>query len=293
MTGTQANYVFTSECYYFIHLKEYLLLAVAIFVSFVFVVWLANLLLRANQRLSSISRREKKQLLLHHPNTAALLSTSATTNGSLPHKDEKGNDQPASMMEQLVPEIMQHTLSYLDYRSLCNMSMTCSVLRRVANDDSVWKAVFHKDFTAEQDAVVPPNEWKAHYSVTKAVADVNMSFYKKFKAKSLRGMSSIWLQADYVKCIHPGGELLSGYDMVMENWKVVFNWIQHFDFSLDEVRVRVRGDVAWVTVKEFVNASVPLLSTNCFELHNGEWFMVHRHSSPQMEAGGVDFGQIG
>jgi hypothetical protein len=56
MTGTQANYVFTSECYYFIHLKEYLLLAVAIFVSFVFVVWLANLLLRANQRLSSISR---------------------------------------------------------------------------------------------------------------------------------------------------------------------------------------------------------------------------------------------
>lgn len=24
------------------------------------------------------------------------------------------------------------------------MSMTCSVLRRVANDDSVWKAVFHK-----------------------------------------------------------------------------------------------------------------------------------------------------
>ncbi len=89
-------------------------------------------------------RREKRQPLLHHPNTAALLSTSATTNGSLPHKDEKGNDQPASMMEQLVPEIMQHTLSYLDYRSLCNMSMTCSVLRRVANDDSVWKAVFHK-----------------------------------------------------------------------------------------------------------------------------------------------------
>jgi hypothetical protein len=89
-------------------------------------------------------RREKRQLLLHHPNTPALLSTSATTNGSLPHKDEKGNDQPASMMEQLVPEIMQHTLSYLDYRSLCNMSMTCSVLRRVANDDSVWKAVFHK-----------------------------------------------------------------------------------------------------------------------------------------------------
>jgi 6-phosphogluconolactonase (cycloisomerase 2 family) len=83
----------------------------------------------------------------------------------------------------------------------------CFLISDILKKIVIWST---QDFTAEQDAVVPPNEWKAHYSVTKAVADVNMSFYKKFKAKSLRGMSSIWLQADYVKCIHPGGELLSG-----------------------------------------------------------------------------------
>lgn len=69
---------------------------------------------------------------------------------------------------------------------------------------------FYQDFSGEQDTVVAANKWKAHYAVTKAVADANKTFYKKFKAKSLRGMSKLWLQADYVKCIHPGGELLSG-----------------------------------------------------------------------------------
>lgn len=50
----------------------------------------------------------------------------------------------ASMMEQLVPEIMTHALSYLDYRSLCRLSMTNSLMRKAANDDNAWKALYHK-----------------------------------------------------------------------------------------------------------------------------------------------------
>lgn len=50
----------------------------------------------------------------------------------------------ASMMEQLVPEITMHALSYLDYSSLCRLSMTNSLMRRAANDDNAWKALYHK-----------------------------------------------------------------------------------------------------------------------------------------------------
>ncbi|GJW42115.1 F-box protein SKIP8-like protein isoform X1 [Tanacetum coccineum] len=50
----------------------------------------------------------------------------------------------ASMMEQLVPEITTHALSYLDYPSLCRLSMTNSSMRRAANDDNAWKALYHK-----------------------------------------------------------------------------------------------------------------------------------------------------
>ncbi|KAG6553127.1 hypothetical protein Mapa_005465 [Marchantia paleacea] len=223
----------------------------------------------------------------------ATKSASSISNSAVLVMNGVGNEhmeKHSSMVEELVPEITHHALSYLDYKSLCRVSMTNSAMRRVANDDSAWRALYHKDFTVEQDSVIPRNGWKAHYAVTKAVSEINRNFYKKFKAKSLRGMSRLWLKADYVKCIHPGGELLSGYEVIMENWRVVFNWSQRYDFQLKDVRVRVVGDMAWVTAKEFVNASrQPLLATNCYELHDGQWFIVHHHSSPQMEGGGADF----
>ncbi|CAN4077552.1 unnamed protein product [Withania somnifera] len=54
----------------------------------------------------------------------------------------------ASMMEQLVPEITTHALSYLDYPSLCRLSMTNSLMRKAANDDNAWKALYHKVYNA-------------------------------------------------------------------------------------------------------------------------------------------------
>ncbi|KAJ7523274.1 hypothetical protein O6H91_18G044800 [Diphasiastrum complanatum] len=226
----------------------------------------------------------------HHPSTSVPYVKASMKLD----KQQLNLSSDASMMEQLVPEITHHALSYLDFKSLCSMSMTNSVMRKAANDDSAWKALYHKDFTVEQSSIIPPHGWKAHYAVTKAVADVNKSFYKKFRAKSLRGMSRLWLRADYVKCIHPGGEILSGYETVIENWRLVFNWSQRYDFQLQDVRVRVYGDMAWVTLKEYVNASEePLLATNCFEFHGGQWYIVHHHSSPQLEAPGADYGLFG
>lgn len=195
----------------------------------------------------------------------------------------------ASIMEQLVPEITQHMLSYLDFKSLCNVSLTNSCMRRVANDDSIWKGLFHKDFTVEQSCVTPPLGWKAHYAVTKAILEINRNFYKSFHAKSIKGMSRLWLHSDYVKCTHPNGACLSGYDSIMEYWRTVFSWNQRFEFDLQLERARVFGDVAWVTLKEFINSSTePLLTTNVFELHHDHWYMVHHHSSLQVDA--VDFG---
>lgn len=197
----------------------------------------------------------------------------------------------ASIMEQLVPEITQHMLSYLDYRSLCNVSMTNSCMQRAANDDSAWKALFQKDFTMEQTSTVVPCGWKAHYAVTKAVLEANKSFYRSFHAKSIKGMSCLWLHSDYVKCIHPGGELLSGYEAIMESWRSVLSWRQNLEFDLQEERARVFGNMAWVTVKVFINSSAePLFTTNVYEFHDGQWYMVHHHSSPQLVRGNFEFG---
>ncbi|CAO2177050.1 unnamed protein product [Urochloa humidicola] len=190
----------------------------------------------------------------------------------------------ASMMEQLVPEITTHALSYLDYTSLCRLSMTNSAMRRAANDDGAWKVLYHKDFTVEQGTINPPNGWKAYYAATKAIMNLNAEFYNIIREGSLPAMSQFWLDADYVKCIHANGEFLNGYNAVMVGWSLLFNWGQDggqgVAFQIRDVRVRVLGEVAWVYLKANVNLDPVMCHvTNVFEFHNGRWYMVHHHGS--------------
>ncbi|KAL0408031.1 UNVERIFIED_CONTAM: F-box protein SKIP8 [Sesamum radiatum] len=193
----------------------------------------------------------------------------------------------ASMMEQLVPEITTHALSYLDYPSLCRLSMTNSLMRKAANDDNAWKALYHKDFTLEQDSVIPANGWKAYYAATRAIVNINAEFFRIVKERSLPAMGQLWLNADYVKCFHATGESFSGYNAVMESWQLAFTWDNVADFQIRDVRARVLADVAWVTMNAYVDMeNGPYLMTNVYEFHNGRWYMVHHHSSAILIHGG-------
>ncbi|XP_030540232.1 F-box protein SKIP8 [Rhodamnia argentea] len=195
----------------------------------------------------------------------------------------------ASMMEQLVPEITTHALSYLDYPSLCRLSMTNSLMRKAANDDNAWKALYHKDFTLEQNSVTPVNGWKAYYAATRAIVNINSKFFNVIRERALQSMSRLWHNADYVKCVHASGEIFSGYNAVIQSWQLAFNWEQGVDFQVRDVRVRVLTDMAWVTMKTFVDMDTgPFNVTNVFEFHNGQWYMVHHHSSVMLIDGDVD-----
>ncbi|KAJ7945064.1 F-box protein SKIP8 [Quillaja saponaria] len=186
----------------------------------------------------------------------------------------------ASMMEELVPEITTHALSYLDYPSLCRLSMTNSLMRKAANDDNAWKSLYHKDFTLEQDSVIPVNGWKAYYAATRAIVIINTEFFNIIRERSLPAMSRFWLDSDYVKCIHASGEFFSGYNAVIQSWQFLFNWEQGINFQVRDVRVRILTDMAWVTMKTYVDIDTgPFSTTNVFEFRSGQWYMVHHHSS--------------
>nr|XP_043640292.1 F-box protein SKIP8 isoform X2 [Erigeron canadensis]XP_043640293.1 F-box protein SKIP8 isoform X2 [Erigeron canadensis] len=191
----------------------------------------------------------------------------------------------ASMMEQLVPEITTHALSYLDFPSLCRLSMTNSSMRKAANDDNAWKALYHKDFTLEQGSVIPANGWKAYYAATRAIMNTNQQFFDIIRERSLPDMGRFWLNADYVKCIHASGELFSGYSGVLGSWQLAFNWEQ-LNFQVRDVRSRVLPGIAWVTMKAHVGVDHGTMNmTNVFEFHNDQWLMVHHHSSLMLENG--------
>ncbi|KMT11890.1 hypothetical protein BVRB_5g098580 [Beta vulgaris subsp. vulgaris] len=220
-----------------------------------------------------------------------VLTSDSTENGlEMPALLASEKQTGASMMEQLVPEITTHALSYLDYPSLCRLSMTNSHMRKAANDDNAWKALYHKDFTLEQDSVRPANGWKAYYAATRAIVNINAEFFNIIRERSVQAMSRFWLNVDYVKCIHASGELFTGYNAVIESWQIAFNWVQQADgFQLRDVRARILTDMAWVTMKTYVDVNAgPYNVTNVFEHHNGRWYMVHHHCSMMLVDEDVD-----
>lgn len=75
---------------------------------------------------------------------------------------------------------------------------------------------------------------------------------------------------------------------MLGSWQLAFNWEPAVDFEVRDVRSRVLSDVAWVTMKAYVGMEHnPLNVTNVFELHNGQWYMVHHHSSVMLANAGV------
>ncbi|KAL6501778.1 F-box protein skip8 [Orobanche gracilis] len=223
------------------------------------------------------------------------LMSGCRVGGGTENSGERAVDRQmgTSMMEQLVPEITTHALSYLDYPSLCRLSMTNSLMRKAANDDNAWKALYRKkcsvakDFTLEQDHVIPPNGWKAYYAATKAIVNVNSEFFGIIRERSLQSMGQFWLNADYVKCCFASGASFSGYNAVMESWQLVFSWGNVADLQIRDVRTRVVSNMAWVTMKAYIGiAPGPYNLTSIYEFHNGRWCMVHHHSTALLVHGG-------
>ncbi len=123
------------------------------------------------------------------------------------------------------------------------------------------------------------------------VNEVNQRFYEAFESLDITRMESIWVREDYIKCVHPGWALLSGWDAVMESWRRIFENTERMRFTLTNVETRIQGSLAWVTLYENLasrlqgeaNAAV-VLATNIYEQRADGWFMVHHHGSPVMMA---------
>ncbi len=120
-----------------------------------------------------------------------------------------------------------------------------------------------------------------------AVSDANRRFYKALEHLDLREMERVWLHEDWVKCIHPGWEMITGWPEIYRSWALIFEHTQSMRIILTDVAVEMVGDVAWVTCLENITAyhdegMTPGLAqaTNIFLRHRGDWLLVHHHASP-------------
>ena len=119
------------------------------------------------------------------------------------------------------------------------------------------------------------------------VLAANRTFYVALHSLDMTLMAQVWLHEDWVKCLHPGWDLLMGWDEVRGSWEGIFHSTDQMMMSITRPLVHVAGDVAWISCLENVTtasqndfSSALVEATNIFQRRQGRWFLVHHHCTP-------------
>lgn len=120
-----------------------------------------------------------------------------------------------------------------------------------------------------------------------SVEEANTAFYRALESGLLGRMEEVWAHEDWVRCVHPGWDLLTGWNRVRESWEMIFESGQKLRATPSDVWVHTDGDFAWVTCTENITVfnetsfdSALAAATNLFIRSEGRWLMVHHHASP-------------
>ena len=116
---------------------------------------------------------------------------------------------------------------------------------------------------------------------------VNDRFYKALEELDLEQMQRLWLHEPWVRCIHPGWDVLVGWEQVRESLEQIFASAGWMRVTPTECNIHVFGDVGMVACAENITASrdsdvgvAVAQATNLFRRTPEGWRMFHHHASP-------------
>jgi ketosteroid isomerase-like protein len=119
-----------------------------------------------------------------------------------------------------------------------------------------------------------------------AVEAINAQFYKALEKCDLNAMEKLWLHESWVRCVHPGSELIVGWDEIRESWEAIFANTKGMRLSLSNTFIKIMGEFAWVECTEDIATffeqgftSGQAQATNLYLKVNEQWLMVHHHAS--------------
>lgn len=119
------------------------------------------------------------------------------------------------------------------------------------------------------------------------VLAANQRFYAALENLNLEAMEAVWLHEEWVACVHPGWELLEGWEDVRESWRRIFENTRRMKVVISNVSVRVEAGIGWVNCVEQVTSSFEtgfstawVQATNIYVERDGNWRLVHHHASP-------------
>ena len=118
------------------------------------------------------------------------------------------------------------------------------------------------------------------------VAEANERFYLAFESLDIARMEAVWAKDAEIQCGHPGWRILRGWGPVMQSWRRIFENTPSMKFALTDLKIEVRGELAWVTLYENLTSSIEgqnysaaILTTNIFQKSGEGWRMILHHGS--------------
>lgn len=114
------------------------------------------------------------------------------------------------------------------------------------------------------------------------VREANARFYDALSRLDLEAMDRLWLHAPFVRCVHPGWELLIGWEAVRASWEGIFHNTSGHAVEAGDVQVRVAGGLGWVGCIEritFRRGTSFTAATNLFQAVDHGFRMVLHHAS--------------
>lgn len=122
-----------------------------------------------------------------------------------------------------------------------------------------------------------------------AVLAANEAFYHAFSNRDLKEMSLLWWQGSTGLCIHPGGQVLTGWETIRNSWESIFGNTNSFEIDIEIIKVEVDQALAYIVVQETVLQSsrgrkvkAPSIATNIFQKMAKKWYLISHHGSPIM-----------
>jgi SnoaL-like protein len=122
--------------------------------------------------------------------------------------------------------------------------------------------------------------------VLAALRDANDRFYRALETLDLPAMEGLWLHGPQVRCIHPGWEVLVGWDAVRTSWANILRNTGWLRVSVTQSHAEILGDVGLVGCSENITSGregdvgvAVAQATNLFRRTPEGWRLFLHHSS--------------
>lgn len=119
-----------------------------------------------------------------------------------------------------------------------------------------------------------------------ALREANDRFYRALETLDLPAMDSLWLHDPHVRCVHPGWDVLVGWDDVRAAWERILRNTGWMRVSVTQSHAEVMGDVGLVGCSENITSGregdvgvAVAQATNLFRLTPYGWRMFVHHAS--------------